>query len=267
MIETAKTVEAANLLETANAKRTEFKIKLAGKVISVSALFESTKEYCKEYLVVDEKTDYSVMLIPSDITYEQKKSKAEDLKEGIPVRNFSENYLETLALYRKIAELIIDDNIMLFHGSVLSIDGKGYIFTAKSGTGKSTHSQLWREVFGERVVMINDDKPLLKITSEGVIAYGTPWDGKHRLSTNTSVLVNGICILNRDSVNHIEKTDKKQAYAMMVQQSYHSKRADKMMKILTMIDQIFNHVNIYELGCNMEKEAAIVSYNSMKNNK
>ncbi len=85
---------------------------------------------------------------------------------------------------------------VLFHGSALAIDGDGYLFTAKSGTGKSTHTRLWRERFGDRVVMINDDKPLLHIDAGSVIAYGTPWNGKHRLGTNASVPLRADCVFS-----------------------------------------------------------------------
>ena len=101
---------------------------------------------------------------------------------------------------------MISYDTILFHGSVIAVDGIGYLFTAKSGTGKSTHTRLWREYFGDRAAMVNDDKPLLKITDSSVIAYGTPYNGKHRLGTNISVPLKAICILTRAADNHIEPT-------------------------------------------------------------
>ena len=77
------------------------------------------------------------------------------------------------------------------------MDGQAVLFTAKSGTGKSTHTKLWRDLFGERAVMVNDDKPLLRILKDGVLVCGTPWDGKHRLSTNCALPLKAICILER----------------------------------------------------------------------
>lgn len=144
----------------------------------------------------------------SDIEYEREKSALEDRKEGLPIRNFPDSYLETLAVYRKFAENLLAYDTVLFHGSVVAVDGIGYLFTAKSGTGKSTHTRLWREYFGERAVMVNDDKPLLQVTENGVIVYGTPWDGKHHLSNNISVPLKAICILTRAEENHIESNFK-----------------------------------------------------------
>lgn len=128
-----------------------FKIRLADKVIAVSALHGYIADYCRGY-ISDDTPDFAVQITQSDIDYEREKSRREDIKEGIPIRNFSDEYLETLAVYRKIAEKMIDYDTILFHGSVIAIDGIGYLFTAKSGTGKSTHTRLWRDLFGERAI-------------------------------------------------------------------------------------------------------------------
>ncbi|MCE7699881.1 MAG: hypothetical protein K8E24_014030, partial [Methanobacterium paludis] len=189
---------------------------------------------------------------------------AEDKKEGIPVRHFSEEYLETLAVYRKISEVLVNQDILLFHGSALAVDGQGYLVTAKSGTGKSTHTKLWRELFGERAIMVNDDKPLVHITEKGVTVYGTPWDGKHHLSSNISVPLKGICILKRDTTNHIKRIGKSQAYPMLFQQSYRSEDLEKMARTLELIDLLSAQTRLYELGCNMEIDAAFVAYEGMK---
>ena len=71
--------------------------------------------------------------------------------------HFSNAYLESLAVYRKLCEKMLDYDCFLFHCSAIALDGKAYLFAAPSGTGKSTHTRLWREVFGNRAVMINDD--------------------------------------------------------------------------------------------------------------
>ena len=208
-----------------------------------------------------------ITITQSDIDFEREKSAREDIKEGIPIRHFSDAYLETLAVYRKIADYLLSCNTLLFHGSVITVDGEGYLFTAKSGTGKSTHTRLWREYFGERAVMVNDDKPLLRITDSGVTAYGTPWDGKHRLSTNTAVPLKGICILTRDTVNHIEQIESHAAYPLIVQQTNRSFTADGMKQTLSLIDRMLNVVPVYRLGCNMDIEAARVAYEGMNRRK
>ncbi len=252
--------------ESAAQQMKSFSIVLADKKIELHVLHSYIKDYCKEYLVNGTEhipVDFLVEILPSDIDFERQKSAHEDEIEGIPIRHFSDEYLETLAVYRKIAEQMIDYDTLLFHGSAIAVDGVGYLFTAKSGTGKSTHTRLWREQFGSRAAMVNDDKPLLKITDHGVTVYGTPWDGKHRLSSNISVPLKAICILNRGSENHSEPASKKDAWPLLLQQCYRPDDSVKMMKVLSMVDKLAEKVELYSLGCTMEPEAALVSYEGM----
>lgn len=241
-----------------NLQKQVFQIKLAGFLIEISCLYPTMMAYCKDYLVEQiQEADIFVNITEEDILFEEKKSEAED-------GNFSKPYLETLAVYRKIAEALLEHNILLFHGSVISVDGEAFIFTAKSGTGKSTHTRLWREYFGERAVMVNDDKPLLKVSKDGLTAYGTPWNGKHRLGSNIEVPVKGICILKRGETNHIHRLEPKEAYPMLLQQTYRMNTIQGMQKTLKLVEEMTQATELYELFCNMEINAAEVAYQGMK---
>ena len=237
--------------------------KIANKVVEVTSIHAEVHKYCADYLT-DDQADYSVTTTQADIDFEREKSAREDEIEGIPIRHFSDSYLEELAVYRKIAEQMISYDTILFHGSVVAVDGVGYLFTAKSGTGKSTHTRLWREYFGDRAVMVNDDKPLLKITDSGVIAYGTPYNGKHRLGTNTSVPLKAICILTRSADNHIEAITREQAYTILLQQVYRPADMLKMTKTLELVDRLADSVKLYKLDCNMDISAAKIAYEGMQ---
>ncbi|WP_027089500.1 hypothetical protein [Thomasclavelia saccharogumia] len=241
-----------------------FKIKLANKVIEVATIYSMTKKLCKDYLS-QEKADFSIKIEENDIDNERIKSKEEDERQGINIRNFSNEYLETLAVYRKIATQMPQFNVLLFHGSVIAVDNKGYLFTAPSGTGKSTHTRLWMERFKNRAYMVNDDKPLLKIDNDIVTAYGTPWDGKHRLSTNTSVSLQGICILYQAKENTIKKINKKDALMQILQQTYRPlDNPQAYIQTLNLIDQLLNSTPVYKMGCNISQEAVNIAYEAMK---
>lgn len=237
--------------------------KFADIPVEIKSVYEEVHKLCRDY-ISDENPCFSIETNQTDIVFERKKSESNDKKDGLPIRNFTDSYLETLAVYRKIANNFLDRNIILFHGSVVAVDKTGYLFTAKSGTGKSTHTKLWREYFGERAFMVNDDKPLIKINEENVTVYGTPWNGKHNLSQNTSVPLKAVCILKRSEKNHIEKITKSEAYPMLIQQVHRPCDASKMVKLLKLIDRFAKNVNFYKLSCNMEIEAAEIAYNEMK---
>jgi len=243
-----------------------FTIRLAGVDISVQPMYGYIYEYCRDYLSTGMPA-FSVAVTQHDIDMERAKSEAEDRLEGIPVRKFSDAYLETLAVYRKIAEELLSRDVLLFHGSCIAVAGNAYLFTAKPGTGKSTHVKLWREKFGADAVVINDDKPLLAIGTDRVIAYGTPWDGKHRISTNTSATLKAICILTRSETNQIRKITAKEAYPLILQQTYRPDDPLALIKTLKLIDKLFATTKMYLLGCNMDKTAAEVSYAGMNGGK
>lgn len=241
---------------------TEFTIELAGVRIGVAVYFESTRDFCREYLS-DGEPQFRVAMTEEDIKYELKRSAQENIREGLPVIRYSPTYLEPLALYRKIVDRLLDYNTVLFHGSVISVDGVGYLFTAKSGTGKSTHTALWRQQFGDRAVMVNDDKPLLRLTDEGVQVCGTPWDGKHHLSSNIAVPLKAITILRRGVENRIRPITLQEALPMLLQQSHRPSNPAEMAKFLKLLEKISKNIGLFCLECNMEPEAALVAYNGI----
>ena len=240
-------------------------LNLAGHHIGVTTVYDSTVRYCENYILdsADSACDFSVAVTQGDIDYERIKAARQDESEGIPVRKLSDSYLELTAVQRKIAEELFRYDTLLFHGSVVAVDGAAYLFTAKSGTGKSTHTRLWRELLAERAVMVNDDKPFLQITEEGVIAYGSPWNGKHRLGCNIAVPLKAICILERAEVNHIQAIPPKYALTSLIQQSSRPMNGAMMGKYMELIDGLSRKVEFYRMGCNISLDAAKMAYETM----
>jgi serine kinase of HPr protein (carbohydrate metabolism regulator) len=205
----------------------------------------------------------NVDITHEDINFERAKSIRESEVENIPYIEHSDAHLETIALQRKLTEALFEHNTLLFHGSVIAVDGVAYLFTAKSGTGKSTHTRLWREMLGDRAIMVNDDKPFLTITDEGVIAHGSPWNGKHRLGSNISVPLRAICILERGETNKIEPISPSKAVHMLIQQSSRPRNVDLVPKYMELLDALTKRVKFYRLACNMNPEAAEIAFSAM----
>ncbi|MCH5300390.1 MAG: hypothetical protein J1E56_03645 [Ruminococcus sp.] len=226
-----------------------FSIRLANHNFNIENKYNYVYKLCKKYYS-NERSGILISVTDDEILQEQ-------------TGGYSLDYLESLAIYRKIAEYLIDHETLLFHGSAIAVDHKAYLFTAPSGTGKSTHARLWRKLFGQRAVMINDDKPFLKMTDRGVLAYGTPWDGKHHLSTNTSAPLKAICILERSEINYIEPITQSDALPMLMQHCYRPSDPVAMKKTLSLIERLGSSVKLYRMGCNMEPEAAQIAYNGM----
>ena len=236
--------------------------RLAGHVINIESLYSQVHTLCAAYRVEDD-AEYCITTAPADIAYERQRSARADELEGVAVREHADPALETLAVYRKLAQLLVQDDILLMHGAVVAVDGQAYLFTAKSGTGKTTHTRLWMQQFGDRAVMVNGDKPLLHGTNTGVTVYGTPWDGKEHLSRNIACPLKAVCILTRSETNHIERISPKEALTMLCQQSYRPAQPAALRKTLALVDLLSSNVPLYKLGCNMEPEAALVAYHGM----
>jgi len=143
------------------------------------------------------------------------------------------------------------------------VDGKGYLFTAHSGTGKSTHTRLWRQAFGDRAVMVNDDKPFLELTDTGVWLHGSPWSGKHGLDSNISVPLQGICLLERGAENCIRPAEARELLPMLHKQSYVPLDTDRHPMQQTLVEALAERVPLWHLCCNKDPEAAQVAYAAM----
>lgn len=239
-----------------------FTMEIAGVTACVHPMYQSTKEYCRPYLT-DNQPDFCVEVTPEELVFEQKMLDIEAVEEGLKLRKFTDPFLERTAIQRKVADKLLLRNTLMLHGSTVAVDGRAYLFTAPCGTGKSTHTRLWRELFGDRAVMVNDDKPFLRITAEGVIACGSPWSGKHGLATNICVPLQGICILRRGSENVIAPSAPEQCMEMLCHQA-HAPLDPFLQEISrSLVEALAATVPLWEMSCNKELEAAKVSYEAM----
>ncbi len=177
--------------------------------------------------------------------------------------NLSEDDLEYMGTGSSFYRQLLDFDGMLLHSSAVMVDGKAYLFSAPSGTGKSTHTQLWLRAFGDRAKILNDDKPALRL-EEGVwYAYGTPWSGKYDYSVNTKVPLAGICMLERGDGNKIAPYGGAKAVHDILAQTVRSADPAAMTKLLELLDKLVTTVPVWKLECNMDPEAAWVSYRAM----
>lgn len=239
-----------------------FTIEIAGKRAAVTSLFDSTRDYCRRYLT-EEPPDFAVTVIPADLEFEQGELLAEALAEGMKPRVFTDPFLDRAAVQRKVAEGLLRSGVLLFHGSTVAVDGEGYLFTAHCGTGKSTHTRLWRQVFGDRAVMVNDDKPFLKITDSGVLACGAPWSGKHGLDSNITIPLKGLCVLRRGTENRIRPIRPEEAAEMLRRQSVPPTDPAKLPQYHFLVDMLAQNVPLWQMDCTKDPEAARISHAAM----
>ena len=245
-----------------NADRINYKhfvVKIAGLNIEINTLSPGTLGYCIDYLSA-EKPNICICVTEQDLKSEIDNKKSHK-------RYINEPYLETIAVYRKIVESVLEFDIMLFHGAVIAINNQAIMFSGASGVGKTTHIVKWLKEI-DCAYVINGDKPLVKITDKDAIACGTPWSGKERFNTNTMVPLKDIVFLERNNENQIIKMSFADAYPYIIKQTYLPNDVKKAKKTLSLISGLNQKVSFWLFKCNNLKEDCFsVAYNSLILNK
>lgn len=240
-------------------------MEVAGCVGTVTAEFDSTVSYFAPYLT-DKPGEFTLTPGAEARELEQRESVREALEEGIRPRRYAPANLERRAILRGFAEYALEKNVLLLHGSCVAVDGWGYLFTAPCGTGKSTHTRLWREVFGSRAVMVNDDKPFVSLRSDGVWVSGSPWCGKHGLGSNITVPLAGICVLSRGSENRIRPLPPEEALPLLLPQSYRPLRPESAPVAQALTQALSRRTPTWHMTCTISPTAPQIAWQAMHPN-
>lgn len=234
-------------------------IDVAGLAIGIDNKYTHIEKIAEEYLT-EKPSQFTVCVTDREIEAERIASSRE-LSEELRARGavFSAGYLESVAVYRKIAERLPLYDAVVFHGSAVALDGRAYIFTARSGVGKTTHTRLWSERFGARFSIINGDKPILRFIDGVPYICGTPWRGKEGYGKREMRPLLAIGFLERASENSAEPMPKEEAVMRLITQLYLPKDKDTAPLAMGVADRLISSVGLVRVMCNMESEAAEVS--------
>ena len=200
----------------------------------------------------DSETDISI-----DIPEEYLERKTKEIKE---LSYEQHEYVWTgMEFYKELLE----HNGLMVHSSCVEKDGFAYLFSANCGTGKSTHTHLWlKNLSGTRI--INDDKPALILEDDVWYACGTPFSGKTKESENVKVPVRAITFLERSNNNSVKRISVEEAIKLLFQQTIKPSDKNRAIKLLENVDKLLRKVPVFKLECNMDDEAAVVSYESIE---
>lgn len=230
-----------------------FFVKLADKNIEINSVYNELKIFFKDYLISDVTPDFSITLSEDDIHSEKQTS-----EDNV----FPPAYLETLAALRKLAEIFPSYNRILMHGASISYGEHAYLFTAPSGTGKSTHIRLWKKFLGDEVKIVNGDKPFISLDNEPII-YGSPWAGKENWHRNCSVPLKGICFVQRGTQNSIQRIEASDCLSLLFKQVYLPADSFAAGQTLELVDTLIKKVPLYVLTCDMSENAVRCSFEAL----
>ncbi len=225
--------------------------KIAGLNIGIEAS-DYTYEKCRAYEAFDTTPDFTVAVTNEQVRREQEVS-----------LNTSFEYCEFVCIYRAICSIAPLYNRLLLHAAVIEKDGFAYAFAAKSGTGKTTHINLWKKLYGRDVRMINGDKPLLRFEGDTVYACGTPWCGKEGYNSNREAPLRAICFIERAENNTITELNDDEAISLVMKQMIIPKIGESAVKTLELCSALLENVKTYKLYCNMDTDAARVACEKM----
>ena len=233
--------------------------KIAEMNIAADVRYEYTERCMSGYLT--DETDYELYVSVTDEMIEHERS----LNLQIHGRTFDDGVCEAVAVLRVICDYIVRHGGFFLHCSCLRIDGEAVIFTAPAGTGKSTHAALWREYLGDRVEMINDDKPLVRERDGRFIIYGTPWNGKHGIGSNISAPIGAVFFLEQAKVNSAERVDSFTALSRLLRQTVLPTDRSEMSGLLDMLGRLIDSTPMFSLKCDISEEAFITAYSAFRN--
>lgn len=196
-----------------------------------------------------DKFDLEISISNDDIRKEKILADREMKLENISDYFFSDAELEFTAIHRKICERLYEFDAIMFHGSCIAINGKAYIFTAKSGTWKTTHTRLWlKNIKG--VYVVNGDKPIIRLIDGIPVACGTPWNGKERYGCADCVPLKAITVLSRGENNSLEPAAKYiDVFPKIYVQTYRSDDKAALVKTLKVRKLYHNRRQLSELYC------------------
>lgn len=234
-----------------------FTIKIAGIAIGIDNRYGYMESYARDY-ITEEEPEFTVSASEEDILLECK----------LAGRDMPSEYVESIVIYRKIAERLPEYDAIVFHGAVIEYSGEAYAITAHSGVGKTTHIRLWQDVFGESVKILNGDKPILRIIDGCVYACGTPWRGKENYGINSIRPLRAIAFLGRGEINRSQKIESSDAVMRFMNQIYIDRKSAASLSVtMRLADRILESVGLYDFKCNMDQEAARVAYRAFVENK
>lgn len=175
--------------------------------------------------------------------------------------------LYRFALWIGVGIMLLPYNTVAVHSSCIVYNGKAVLFLGESGTGKSTHTQLWQKYIPE-TSLLNDDSPIIRIENGKVWAYGSPWSGKTPCYKSERYELAGCVRLSQAPYNKIDKLSVLQAYGAIhpscpPEFAYDQKLYDC---VSGFINNLLCYIPFYHLACLPNREAALLSFKSIFNN-
>ncbi len=238
------------------------KCRIADFNISFDTDIKCIDKLLREYISDFETPDIMLKLLDEDIELEKEYSDSDSTNMYLTTYKMA-------ALFRKLGEELPSRESFVLHSACFDIGGVGVAFAAHSGTGKTTHMNLWQKLLGDKMVVVNGDKPIIRFFEdepEIPYAYGTYWNGKEHLGCNMRTKLQHICFIERSKTNYVEEINKEDAIERIMKQVYMPRDSVAVVNTMQLVDRLLSYCKLWTIHCNMEDEAAEIAYNAIIRN-
>ena len=235
-----------------------FRIRMANECFQVYPVTKTLKEFCSDYLDEGNEHCREIELTEADIEYEMKASKR--------IHGWAaggRQSAERTALCRKATNLLSQNQVILLHASAVTVSGRAYLFTAPSGTGKSTYAQMWCEHFGQEAQIINDDKPFIRREQQEFIVYGSPFSGRRNRNSNIAVPLQGIACLCRGDHTYDKPMDEDEKWEFLMSQVHRSQEPGELVRTMETLKLLIRKVPVIKMFFTRNPESVQISYDIM----
>lgn len=232
------------------------RIRIAELNVEIFNRYPYLLRLCRDFAAEFEKADITVTVTEAEID--------EELRNAPEEHGITRGVAEATCAYRQIALQLPRFDAFVLHASAVECDGAAYAFAAVSGVGKSTHTALWLQAFGDRARVINGDKPILRFQNGRLWVFGTPWQGKENWGCNRAAPLAALCFLERGTENRIGSIGNAEAVARLIPQILMPTEREGALRFLALLDRMLCEIPTYLLHCNTKPEAAEVALSGMK---
>ncbi len=230
---------------------------IAGLKVNIDFKYDLARNRAEAYFLAPQNAENADIYI---------KAEQQDFEDYIKMFGRSDclDEFEYVILSNKFSRKVLRFSALMLHSSCVVVDNKAYLFSADSGTGKSTHTENYLKAFGSRAYILNDDKPIIRAEENGIFAYGTPFSGKHEIHKNAKAEIGGICFLFRGEKNQIEPIAPSVSLPLFLKQTVTKVEKSELESLLSLTDRILTSLPTYMLYCNTDISSAIVSFEGMR---
>jgi len=230
------------------------KYKIADLIVEYTAKYDDLKRLSEQFIYNGEReTDITL-----SVTDKQLENMLSRSVEGTTIGG-----IENLAMSSEFNRAAIKYGVMLVHSSALIYDGGAYLFSADSGVGKSTHTKLWLKAFGDKVHIMNDDKPVVRLYDDHAQAFGTPFDGGSGIALNESYPLKAIIFVERGEENSVRVPENKEIIQKLYFQTARMVNRETAEKMLLNFEKLLTLSKFYVLTCNMDISAAYIVFENI----